>query len=166
MCDQYSARTWCCFAARSCGASNRIESSRESDPQYSSKRLMHPAGEEAKHILSVAIDSHVRAFIQQLCSSKGISNSGNKKELVARLPELGTIEQKKLLLQGISQSNSTDICKELFVRHGSFCQRKDIQRRNSIKRIGVHVCNYLRQQFWWRGQNVSSERHKSRVHWN
>jgi len=86
-------------------------------------------------------------FIQQLCSSKGISNSGNKKELVARLPELGTIEQKKLLLQGISQSNSTDICKELFVRHESFCQRKDIQRRNSIKRIGVHVCNYLRQQF-------------------
>ena len=94
--------------------------------------------------------AHKIDHLKTLCSSKGISISGKKitkKELVARLSELGTIEQKKLLLQGISQSNSTDICKELFVRHGSFCQRKDIQRRNSIKRIGVHVCNYLRQQF-------------------
>jgi hypothetical protein len=75
-------------------------------------------------------------FIQQLCSSKGISNSGNKKELVARLPELGTIEQKKLLLQGISQSNSTDICKELFVRHESFTPRYEYTKISMALAIG------------------------------
>jgi len=52
-----------------------------------------------------------------LCSSKGISISGKKitkKELVARLSELGAIEQKKLLLRG-----SVDICNELFVAMSS-----------------------------------------------
>jgi hypothetical protein len=61
--------------------------------------------------------AHEIGYLKTLCSSKGISISGKKitkKELVARLSELGTIEQKKLLLRG-----SIDICNALFVAMSS-----------------------------------------------
>ena len=52
--------------------------------------------------------------LRTLCANKGISTSGKKQELVARLSELGTLEQKKLLLRQIPRSNSIRICDALF----------------------------------------------------
>jgi hypothetical protein len=81
--------------------------------------------------------AHKIGHLKTLCSSKGISNSGNKKELVARLSELGTIEQKKLLLQGISQSNSTDICKELFVAMSHSASEKTFSEETLLSVLEV-----------------------------